>query len=50
MLDREVRDRLALALRRFTSGRLTRDELEAVEVAAERSPDPGVLELCDEIY
>jgi hypothetical protein len=29
---------------------LTRDELAAVEFAAERSTDRAVLELCDEIY
>jgi hypothetical protein len=50
MIDRKVRDGLALALRRFAVGHLTRPELDQIVTAAEDSPDAGVVAMCDEIY
>ena len=50
MIDRDSRDRLALALRRFASGRITRNELDLVATVAEDSTDPGVAALVDAIY
>ena len=50
MIDRESRDQVALALRRFASGRLTQNELYARTTRVENSPDVGVATLAEAIY
>ena len=49
MIDREWRDRIAFALRRFASGRLDRAGFGCVMWGARHSVDPAVVALDDEI-
>jgi hypothetical protein len=49
MIDREWRDRVACALRRFASGRLHRYEFDRVMWGAARSADSAVVAVDDEI-
>jgi len=50
LIDRESRDRVALALRQFGSGRLAQHDLDNVMRRAEDSPDLGVATLAEAIY
>jgi hypothetical protein len=50
MIDRDSRDRVALALRQFASGRLAQNELYARTTRARDSTDPGVTTLAEAIY
>jgi hypothetical protein len=49
MIDRERRDRIACALRRFASGRSDCYDFIRVMSDASRSPDPAVVAMDDEI-
>lgn len=50
MIDRESRDGIACALRRFASGRLVQADLDKAVWRAEGSSDAAVVALLDEIY
>ena len=46
MVDRDCRDDLARAIRRFAAGLITNDEFEAATVGCPLSPDAAVRSLC----
>lgn len=50
MIDRVSRDRIACALRRFASGRITQGDLDTAWWGGFRSLDPAVVAVEDEIY